>query len=252
MSIRQKFAEMALDYLPDEGEITIRNPAVVPGAFMIALLGAIAGGIIGIVNIGESGNQYADKFADDYEVVLENLIEEKASYNSIYKGTHGTNDNTDKSYIMDLIDGTNNVSNEVSVDADTAASRLMHHYKLFADAVQKDPNIDEDDAGDLIEAFEENIIPLKDLGYATSPNSDFLRECQINNNTSFEINSCAKDLNSSNSRPNNEVELFMLYGAIAGVSLWPILPIMLDTGVSMNRNRLESWKKNKNHGRNPY
>ncbi len=254
MNIRQRFAKAALSYLPDDSKKTVNEFDLGINTFLVTAMSALIG--IGVMsgNVGQPGSENADKIADDYERVLEQLIEEKASL--IELNQNNINDNSSQSYISQYINGNPVAESELTVAEKEINSEQQDEFltlvKAFADNIQRDPNLAEDDAGDIIGNFESEIITLKELGYEYSTNSNLLRECQALHATSLDINACTLndepvDLNTDSAKATDWFATVLL-----GLLVYPALPIALDTAVSKNRKRLENMAKNRSSGANPY
>ncbi len=240
--ISQKFAEIALNC---EHEYITDNTSIENKIFIGSMIGILVGGIGGVQLIDQDGNQHADKIASDYKEVLADIIEKK----SLLQIQHGQNlaDDSSQSYIINSLSG--NVAESDATPSKEQAkaewAEFMRLTEIFAADVQRDPNLAEYDARDMIEDFEDNVMPLEKLGYNEEMFPSKLRECQAIYDDAKSINTCTTD---DEVEQNLSAANWFLFGSvIASTITYPFAPMLFNTVVSRNRNRLEKMKNPKKY-----
>ncbi len=245
MSILQKFASAVLDLQPEPYKDFGSKYDVGDLIFVAAMVSAV--GVLPAIGVtiafpGEDGNQYADKIAGDYETVLEELIERKSAYVG-----NGSIIDPSQSYIMDALSADSNATSISEEQADKEWQEFLSLAKTFTDTIHRDPNIAEDDAGDILDEFEENVMPLIKLGYSNPVNSDALRECQAEHQDAVDINACS--ITKSGSELNDGLGGNLLAGMLITPLLFPVLPVLIDVAIGKNRKALENLKNGKKLGK---
>ncbi len=174
----------------------------------------------------------------EYEDALEKITQAKQKYAKKYDISEAENQ-TNIAYITKSFQKLNTPNNpEKQADWD----KIMTMAKIFAKDVQRDPNLSERDAGDIIEKFEQNVINLKHIGYKDTPDIYDLRECQTIFDDSFDINACTID---GNPTSDSEFKKGIFLGAVLPLILFTMPTIFLNIVVPGNKGKLEMLARGK-------